>query len=192
MNNPSRHLSDIAQEIDQITDEIELQEKENAEMLKEVCHEYEESAKNLLHYGTFRSFDVREMQERLKHLGLTRLANAEGNILGSLLNARNVINNLSLNVSRKSNRKHLSIGQGNTLLKKHADNLFGNRKENRRVRIMVTQPTEAAYSYDMVLKMVQNGMDCARINCAHDEPEVWKGIRDNRYSLVRESRVCNA
>lgn len=176
---PSQQLSEIAQKINQITDEIERQEKESWEMLSEVCQVYRSSAKNLLNYGTFRGFDAREMQEKLKHLGLTRFANAEGNILGSLFNARNVIDNLSSNVPEMSKQDNLSIGEGNILLKKHTDGLFGNREEDRRVRIMVTQPTEAAYNYNMVLKMVQNGMDCARINCAHDEPEVWKSIIKN-------------
>lgn len=179
MNIPSKQLIELAEKINQITNEIERHEKENWEILDEVCEVYRSSAKNLLNYGAFRGFDAREIQEKLKHLGLTRFANAEGNILGSLLNAKNVINNLSLNASEMSSHNSLSIGDGSILLKKHTDNLFGNNEEKRRVRIMVTQPTEAAYNYQMVLKMVQNGMDCARINCAHDEPEVWKEIIKN-------------
>ena len=54
---------------------------------------------------------------------------------------------------------------------------------------MVTQPTEAATNYDLVLRMVKNGMDCARVNCAHDGPEVWKAIIKNVRKAAAE---CSA
>jgi pyruvate kinase len=41
------------------------------------------------------------------------------------------------------------------------------------VRIMVTLPSEAADDYGLVHDMVSAGMNCARINCAHDGPEAW-------------------
>ncbi len=185
----SKALDGIVKQIDAIVHEIEIQEKANGKMIEEVCDVYRESARNLLHYTTFRNFDVREMQEKLKLLGLTRLANAEGNILGSLLNTRKVINYLNSNTEKAKNYNYLSIGEGNHLLKKNTDNLFGNNENGRRVKIMVTQPKDAAYNYSMVLKMVQNGMDCARINCAHDGPEVWSAIINN---VKRAAKECNA
>jgi pyruvate kinase len=39
---------------------------------------------------------------------------------------------------------------------------------------MVTMPTEAAYDYSLVRKLLLSGMDCMRINCAHDDPDVWE------------------
>ena len=44
---------------------------------------------------------------------------------------------------------------------------------------MVTQPTQASHDYELVYNMVKNGMNCARINCAHDSPEVWEKIINN-------------
>ena len=82
-------------------------------------------------------------------------------------------------------KNQLGIGQGKKKLRQHTKSLFSDPRENRRVRIMVTQPTAAAYNYNMVLEMVKNGMDCARINCAHDSPEVWKAI----VSHVRKASV---
>lgn len=72
------------------------------------------------------------------------------------------------------------------MLQKHTDELYGDNTKSRRVRIMVTQPTEAASNYEMVLNMVRNGMDCARINCAHDGPKVWKAIIDNVRKAAKE------
>jgi pyruvate kinase len=38
---------------------------------------------------------------------------------------------------------------------------------------MVTMPAEAATDYRLVRELVEGGMDCARINCAHETPREW-------------------
>lgn len=38
---------------------------------------------------------------------------------------------------------------------------------------MVTIPSEAAEDPVLVRALLAHGMDCARINCAHDDAEVW-------------------
>jgi pyruvate kinase len=44
---------------------------------------------------------------------------------------------------------------------------------------MVTLPTEAGDDYEFVHALVEAGMDCARINCAHDSVTVWRAIAEN-------------
>ena len=41
---------------------------------------------------------------------------------------------------------------------------------------MVTQPTEAATNEYFVKSILKQGMDCARVNCAHDDEIVWQQI----------------
>jgi pyruvate kinase len=41
---------------------------------------------------------------------------------------------------------------------------------------MVTMPSEAAEGPDFALALAQRGMDCARINCAHDGPDAWRAM----------------
>ncbi|MFD2099745.1 pyruvate kinase [Flagellimonas iocasae] len=179
-------LTKIAVQIDEILDRVAQHEKENVPLLHKVYPTYRESAQNLLHYAAFRSFDAREMQKGLKRLGFTRLANAEGNILGSLINLKKVVNSLQGTPLELEGEGVLSIGEGKQLLKKHTAQLLGDNKKGRRVHIMVTQPTESAYDYEKVLAMVQNGMDCARVNCAHDGPEVWEAIIKNVRKAAKE------
>ncbi|MDF0715232.1 pyruvate kinase [Muricauda sp. 334s03] len=181
-------LQKMALQIDEVVDMIQYQNIDENLLSQEICPTYRESAKNLMHYAAFRSFDARKMQNGLKQLGLTRLANAEGNILGSLINLKIILHSLLGGAPDLKKYKFLSIGEGSELLKKHTDELFGENAKQRRVRIMVTQPTEAAADYDMVLDMVRNGMDCARVNCAHDGPEVWKAIIDN---VRRAANECS-
>ncbi|MDC6365554.1 MULTISPECIES: pyruvate kinase [Flavobacteriaceae] len=184
-----QYLEKIACQIDQMIDQIEQKQLLSTEVLHKVAPNYRESAKNLLHYGTFRSFDAREMQKGLKQMGFTRLANAEGNILGSLMNLKAIIQKLYGNDSKTNSGDFLPIGAGKKLLGKNTKELFGVNGKQRRVRIMVTQPAEAANNYEMVLQMVKNGMDCARINCAHDDPQTWKAIAKN---VQKASKACSA
>lgn len=52
-------------------------------------------------------------------------------------------------------------------------------------------PSEAATDYDLVRDLVLHGMDCMRINCAHDAPEAWSGIVRNLRRAVKETgRPC--
>ncbi|PRX56404.1 pyruvate kinase [Flagellimonas meridianipacifica] len=182
-------LTSIKDQIGNLIKIVHDQEQDNTELLAEVCFPYLGSAKNLLHYGTVRNYDLREIQTKLKELGLSRLANAEGNILESLINTHNLLKFLTNENGEFVQNGELEIGKGKRKLEEHAEALFSNGGKNRRVRIMVTMPTEASTDYEMVLEMVKNGMDCARINCAHDSPEVWKKIVEN---LRKASEACNA
>ena len=46
---------------------------------------------------------------------------------------------------------------------------------------MVTLPADAAEDYSMVNHLINLGMNSARINCAHDGPEVWEKMIQNIY-----------
>ena len=51
---------------------------------------------------------------------------------------------------------------------------------------MVTMPSEAAVDYLLVRELLASGMDCMRINCAHDNPEAWERMIDNLRRAKRE------
>src|SRR5262249_39552499 len=82
---------------------------------------------------------------------------------------------------------------GKALLKEHTETLLGRTPGNRRVRIMVTLPTEAATDHKLVRGLVAQGMDCARINTAHDGPDTWqkmaKNVREAARELERNCRI---
>ena len=44
---------------------------------------------------------------------------------------------------------------------------------------MVTLPTEAATDREFVTELIRRGMDCARINCAHDTAPEWTKMAEN-------------
>ena len=176
----------IIGQLDAILARMEEDEKAQIATLKAVSTYYPKSAQNLLNYISFRSFDVREIQKHLKNMGLTRFANAEAHIKASVMTIRYILALAVSHNEQDSLSKHWSIKKGKKLLDRNTKKLLGKGTGKRRVRIMVTQPSEAATNYEMVRNMVASGMDCARINCAHDSAEVWEKIIENIKKAAEE------
>ncbi|WP_350286268.1 pyruvate kinase [uncultured Croceitalea sp.] len=162
-----------------IIDRCKVRAREASATLELVHPENRASAINLLQYQVLREFDLRGVQQSLKSLGLTRLANAEGHVLFSLLNTKYILEVMTGQTALTIPTGSISIDSAEELLAHKTASLLGSTKPKRRVRIMVTQPTQAATDYELVYNMVKNGMDCARINCAHDNPEIWLAIINN-------------
>ena len=176
----------IIGQLDAILARMEEDEKAQIATLEAVSTYYPKSAQNLLNYISFRSFDVREIQKHLKNMGLTRFANAEAHIKASVMTIRYLLALAVSHNEQDSLSKHWSIKKGKKLLDRNTKKLLGKGTGKRRVRIMVTQPSEAATNYEMVRNMVASGMDCARINCAHDSAEVWEKIIENIKKAAEE------
>ncbi len=174
MNVNRKKIHALITQIEALITSLYDDEASYANLLEAIHPVYQKSARNLIHYNSIRKIDLRVLQKKLRHLGLSRLAKAEGHILSSLIKTRFILYKLLDEQPPTVLKSGLSIKNSKRLLNKHAKELLGYRSKGRRVRIMVTQPTQAAYDYDLVYEMVARGMNCARINCAHDDPEVWK------------------
>ena len=71
---------------------------------------------------------------------------------------------------------YLDFKEGNLLLEQHTKDLFGAPAHGRKGRIMVTLPSEAAQDSQLIYSLIEKGMDCARINCSHDDEKTWKAM----------------
>lgn len=135
------------------------------------------SAWNLCTYIAFRRRDIRSLQDALSHRGLSSLGRGEAGILRNIERVITVIASL-LNVKATASvntSRYTTIHQplhGQELLKKRNDALFG-ESEDHYTRIMVTLPGGAAGDLTLIKQLVDNGMRCARINCAHDDKNSW-------------------
>ncbi|MEM6345758.1 MAG: pyruvate kinase [Bacteroidota bacterium] len=145
-------------------------------ILRTVDPAFAESARNLLHYRALRRFDLRKMQQKLRRIGLSRLARSESHVLDSLKRSHSILTALSRDKKIRFEQSPLSVKDAEQWLRLHARDLLGKRPVGRRPRVMVTMPSQAAKDYDLVRNMVSLGMDVARINCAHDNPKVWEQI----------------
>ncbi len=176
MNINPKKISSLIEKIEAINEKLLLAVDKEKSTLAKVHPDYQKSAANLVHYHTFRKTDLRQIQRRLGNLGLSRFASAQGHILDSVQRTLFVLHKLLDTAPPVYERTKLSIKGSNKLIKKNTEALLGKAVKGRRVRIMVTMPTEAAYDYEMVSSMAREGMNCARINCAHDTPDVWTKI----------------
>ena len=155
--------------------------------------EHRASAANLIHYLALRRHDIRQLQAQLASLGLSSLGRTEPHVIGGLHAVMKVLNQLagSAEASLDLPDGAPTIGEGAALLEKNSEVLLGPPPAGRNVRIMVTMPSEAATDYDLVRDLVLHGMDCMRINCAHDGPEAWSGmVRNLRRAEKETGRPC--
>jgi pyruvate kinase len=152
------------------------------------------SARNLAHYLALRRHDIRQLQSQLALLGLSSLGRTESHVLTAIHTVHHVLNALlgGTNGSLPSPvEPAVEIAEGMELLEANTDALLGPAPPGRRVRIMVTMSSDAATDYELVRDLVRNGMDCMRINCAHDNPEVWLGMIHNlRKAREETGRNC--
>ncbi|MEO1515802.1 MAG: pyruvate kinase [Bacteroidota bacterium] len=179
----------IVQKIDELLNILQLAEQEHADQLAKVHPRNLDSARNLIHYRALRRQDIRWLQKQLGNLGFTRLARAEAHIMASLWKVRRLLQKLK--GVKKSAKPAAILGakRGRRQIRTNAKRLFGYRSKGRRTRIMVTMPSEAADNYQLVEGIVAAGMNCARINCAHDNAQAWARMIENiRAASVKMKR----
>ncbi|MDP2784969.1 MAG: pyruvate kinase [Sulfurimicrobium sp.] len=134
------------------------------------------SASNLAAYLGLRRHDLRHLQCRLGNLGLSSLGRSEAHVLASLdaiVHILKIISGKSLS-PKNLTRASATMACAEDFIKRHTNRLFGLPPTHRWARIMVTFPSEAASDYLFVRELVLRGMDCARINCAHDDRATWQ------------------
>jgi pyruvate kinase len=128
------------------------------------------SARNLLHYLVLRSEEIRELQNQLHAHGLSSLASSESHIHRQL---QAIMERLGHSYPDEAKaRCNYELGLDIKLQKKQL--LFGKQQNSGTAAIMVTFSSGYADDYARVKQLLQSGMNVARINCAHDSPEVWR------------------
>lgn len=153
------------------------------------------SARNLMHYLALRRRDLRPLQRRLATLGLSSLGRAESNVLASVDAVLRVLHRLARREWHPSPRAEPAIDfdQGTAHLAAHAEALLGRAVPGHPVRIMVTMPSEAADDGRLIHALLEEGMDCMRINCAHDDAATWirmiENLRQAERALGRSCRI---
>ncbi len=141
---------------------------------------HRDSARNLVHYLALRQRDLRPLQARLAELGLSSLGRCESHVLASVDAVLNVLHRLAGRPApAHGGPAPIGFEAGAHLLNGHTEALLGEVPVGRNVRIMVTMPSEAALDYQLVHDLLAGGMNCMRINCAHDEPGAWLRMIDH-------------
>ncbi|MEZ5082494.1 MAG: pyruvate kinase [Bacteroidales bacterium] len=185
------NLAAIRKQVNEIIEKIKEVENNFSEEIQNVHPVYRKSALNMVHYLGFRSFDIDQLQDQLRNLGLPSLSNVEAHVMKSLLAISSVISHLLGNPVKEKRKGIISIKKSKKILNRNTKLLFGYKSKKRRTRIMVTLPGSAGDDYVFVNRLMALGMNSARINCAHDNTETWQKMIDNiRASSEKLSRNC--
>jgi pyruvate kinase len=138
-----------------------------------------DSARNLVHYLALRQYDLRAVQSDLAELGLSSLGRAESHVLHNLESVLERLYSLQGSPTPwKGSVVPLDPRRALARIDRNATALFGPPPSGRDTRIMVTAPLELARDPRLVRDLLASGMDCLRINCAHDRPEDWRRMID--------------
>lgn len=188
-DDPKRLLSDLTRIRDKVTAEGAALMRRWKPMLRR--DDFHASAENLAHYMILRRIDMRPVQAAMAPWGVASLGRCESRVMPTL-NA--IIANLQL-ISRanaeptRPRRADFVFGQ--EALRRNSEAVFGAPPAGRETRILVTLSKRAAQEPAHVQNLVRSGMDCARINCAHDGPERWAAMIANVRTAARENgRAC--
>jgi pyruvate kinase len=138
----------------------------------------EHGARNLVHYLALRQTDIRKLQEDLAALGLSSLGRAERNVMASINAVRTTLTGTIRSDRSTATHNKETLSLRNDIAEQHKKTILGDCLEERDTRIMVTLPTEAASDDALIPEMLAAGMNIARINCAHDDKEIWAAMVD--------------
>ena len=130
-------------------------------------------AANLGHYVALRGHDLIDLQYRLAAHGLSSLGRSEARVVPALEALITTLRRLC-GETRNPYPTPALMRAAQDDLDAEATRLFGvARGGGPRARILVTLPSEAANDAPFIERLLAAGMDCARINCAHDDAAAW-------------------
>ena len=134
-------------------------------------------ALNLAAYLALRHHDISDLQPALADYGLSTLGRSESHVLGSLQALAATLARIAGVPGHRYPPPDDRISAERALLDAQL-RFFGPAAIAARTRIMVTLPSESATDQALVRSLIKAGMTCARINCAHDNAEMWQAMAD--------------
>lgn len=186
-------LNSAIEQLVQVRNDCLLSEQSFAKEIDLVDAAYRVSARNLAHYLGLRRHDLRALQQDLSALGLSSLGRTEAYTLAGINAVLSVLYSLTGRETKSPDDQAAPVDfhTGPELLRRHTEELLGPFPPGRNVYTMITMAREAAHQYAPIRDLVAAGMDVMRINCAHDDAEVWRRTVDNLRRAQREvGRTC--
>ncbi len=162
-------LKDIQLQLNELEKKM-LQEIKKKELQFKNIHPLQlPAAKNLVHYLVLRSEDIRDLQDALHIHGLSSLASSESHIHSQL---QSILQRLGKNYL-PAELEDCTYEYNRRQMVEKSKILFGEKREEVTPHIMVTFDASFADNYALIKNLLQNGMNVARINCAHDDEPTW-------------------
>ncbi len=147
-------------------------------------------ARNLAAYLELRRHDLSDLQAGLAAHGLSSLGRSEGHVVATL----DALCATLARITGTAAPPYPPPGRlmaGARALNRAKTALFGDDATGAGTRIMVTLPPDAACDPGLATRLVEAGMSCARINCAHDDAATWRLMAEHvRAAAAAAGRTC--
>ncbi|WP_162417194.1 pyruvate kinase [Cyclobacterium roseum] len=181
-------------ELDQLNQELGALEQglleanqDHQHQLEQLPERYLPAARNLVQYLYFRSEDRKSLQEKLHLYGLSALSNSENHIHRQIQTIRQRLGHHYLAEELNS----CTFTDSQNQLTTNSQELFGPTEIPGMPSVMVTFDSAFAEDRGMIEDLLLQGMNVARINCAHDDESVWKSMVDQiREAEKKTGKSC--
>ncbi len=169
------------------------------ELKKEILSSVEQnnsnqSIQNLQAYIKLRSLDLRELQNNLTNLGLSSLGRAQSCVINSINQDILILSKL-LQKPYKQTQNDLDVlnyNDAKSIMLKNSD-VFGKSDLSFKTKVMVTLPSEASRSPELIGKLIENGTSVFRINTAHDTSDTWNKmasyIKEENFKQNKDTKI---
>ncbi|HRG66100.1 MAG TPA: pyruvate kinase, partial [Saprospiraceae bacterium] len=183
----SKYINQILAELTGIENHMKANYASLPDAITEIHHSHKLSAQNLIHYLSLRDIDIRKLQDELHVMGLSSLASSESHILRQVQEVK-----MRLGASYRSTAlSPITEERATENLKRKIHHLFGVNPEANLPFIMVTFDKSFGDDYAVIKSLLLNGMNVARINCAHDNEEMWaRMIHHIRKASNKTGKQC--
>lgn len=132
------------------------------------------NSRNLIHYLTLRTMDIKSLQNGLHKFGLSSLSISESHIMGQ-------INAILETLTRRKILEDTvcTYDYARQSVNQKINGLFGPKVSKKHRHIMVTMDSKWLENTEKFEALLNAGMNIARINCAHDGPDTWLKYLEN-------------
>jgi pyruvate kinase len=180
-------LKQLQQDLQSLEKKITDASSNHKRLISKLHKLQQKSATNLIQYLALRNEDIRLLQDNLHQAGLSSLASSESHILKQIQSIRQ---RLGATFNEKD-LSHIDYYSAQNELNQFTSDLFGFKKDSSIPHIMVTLDTSFEDDIPMIGKLIEAGMNVARINCAHGDEKNWLALVEAVHHAAEKSgRPC--
>ncbi|MEA2029096.1 MAG: pyruvate kinase [Campylobacterota bacterium] len=148
---------------------------------------------NLNDYVTLRSFDLISLQDELTSMGLSSLGRSQTCVMSSIDQNIQVLEKILNQKSQIDTNSYLDFKSAKKIQKEHTK-VFGKvRDDIFKTKIMVTLPSQAAQSDELIKDLIDQDVSILRINTAHDDADIWSRmahlIKKNNHKQKKDTKI---
>jgi pyruvate kinase len=176
--NPSYQRKELAENLFNIYHDIIQKSERIADDLPLKKHPY--SRDNFLSFLTLREMDLSKIRRGLQEEGMAALETGETHVIKSI---EKMLNNLGVYPPPPVTLQCLDHIQAKEMIQARTEAVFGTVQPPV---IMVTLDPSLIDEPEIMEQLLLHGMNIARINCAHDSPDIWEALIDGVRKAVRK------